>query len=78
MTQHEAVAILAQLSLVPKRTPLAVHNLTVDDKGRASVEVITEATQPTISRWFEQTGAMVTRVESVPFYEARVVWFDWK
>lgn len=77
MTPQEALALMAQISLVPKRSHFEAHNLHVDEAGRASVEIITDASQPTISRWFEQTGACVTRLESVPSVKTRVVWFDW-
>lgn len=78
MKPHEVTALMAQMSLVPKRVPVTFHNARVDDKGRGTVEIVSDATQPTISRWFDQIGAVVTRVESIPFHPARLIIFDWK
>ena len=78
MTKDEAIAIAVQLELVRKRCYFAWQNARVDEKGRGLIDVITDATQPTVSGWFEQTGAMLTRFEQIPGQIFIECWFDWK
>lgn len=77
MTTNEAKAIAAQLGLVPRRAHLSIHNVATDDRGRGVMEVVTDASQQTLSAWLKQVGAMVTRVEDVPGRLHSVIWFDW-
>lgn len=78
MTTHEAVAIIAQLDLVPKRSTFHAHNPRIDDRGRGIVEITTDASAVTIGAWFSQVGAMMVRHEQVPGQSWAVCWFDWR
>lgn len=78
MTQHEAVALLAQIDLIPKRKHFEAHNLAVDSAGRASVEIVSDASPGTICRWFDDVGAWVSRIENIRNVKGQRVTFDWK
>lgn len=78
MTKSEAIEIAVLLELVRKRCSFAWQNARIDDKGRAMIDVITNASQPTITEWFKQTTCCVTRVEQIPGQIWQTVWFDWK
>lgn len=78
MTSQEAVAILAQLDLVPKRSHFEAHNAHVDEKGRGVVEIVTDASPGTVMRWFDMVGAWVGKMEHLRTVKGQLVTFDWK
>lgn len=78
LTVESARDLLAQVDRVPKNRQFAYRNLTIDEKGRGVVVVMTNAAPESIMRWFSEAGGMVTRIERNPKETGYICWFDWK
>lgn len=64
LTPELATALLAQVTLIPKRCTFECGTPVMTDGG-ASVVLRTNASTPTIQGWFSKVGATVTRLDQV-------------
>lgn len=78
LTQESAVALLVQVELVPKLRRFTYRDVTVDEAGRGSCVVTTNAAPERIQHWFSEAGAVVVQMERNPRETGYLVTFDWK
>lgn len=75
LEKRELDAVVDQVGRIPKRSQWECFRTTYDSDSQATVAAFTNASVPTLQKWFERAGGEVLRVEHQPGVDSMYITF---